>query len=224
MNGSAPRSKEEGQKRPDKKPVVPSAVWHGTKKAALEEGRKTASHLGHRIRRAPKAPSASIKKPSFLSYDLPPRRRVWPEEREKRKKGTAPKTLAQFTTENPLSSPSTLREPTAEKDHRSKKRRFRFGVSSTISPLLPCRFPQASHLDAPRGGGKGRTSPMMMPSLQAFFLLFSQQDLSSVACLLIPHLCVCAREGGGSLWAGMKKRPPSSLDGWREGLARMVGR
>ena len=72
MNGSAPRSKEEGQKRPDKKPVVPSAVWHGTKKAALEEGRKTASHLGHRIRRAPKAPSASIKKAFFPLLRSPP--------------------------------------------------------------------------------------------------------------------------------------------------------
>ena len=151
MNGSAPRSKEEGQKRPDKKPVVPSAVWHGTKKAALEEGRKTASHLGHRIRRAPKAPSASIKKPSSLSYDLPPRRRVWPEEREKRKKGTAPKTLAQFTTENPLSSPSTLREPTAEKDHRSKKKTLSLRSLQHHFSTTPVSFPSSLTLRCTKG-------------------------------------------------------------------------
>ncbi len=215
MNGSAPRSKEEGQKRPDKKPVVPLVVWHGTKKAALEEGRKTASHLGHRIRRAPKAPSASIKKPSFLSYDLPPRRRVWPEEREKRKKGTAPKTLAQFTTENPLSSPSTLREPTAEKDHRSKKRRFRFGVSSTIFPLLPCRFLQASHLDAPRGGGKGKDfsdddafpAGLLPP-------LFSARPLVGRVSPNPALVCVCERRGGESV--GRDEEEASLFLGWME--------
>ncbi len=217
MNGSAPRSKEEGQKRPDKKPVVPSAVWHGTMKAALEEGRKTASHLGHRIRRAPKAPSASIK--SLLSSPtISPlvagfgRRREKRGRRERRQRPW-PNSPRKTRFLPPPHWGSQRRRKTTE----AKKRRFRFGVSSTIFPLLPCRFLQASHLDAPRGGGKGKDfsdddafpAGLLPP-------LFSARPL--VGRVFPNPALVCARErGGGGESVGRDEEEASlSSFGWME--------